>query len=117
MGQVTHGFTWRIRTGPSSSRPPLVLLKQIQTKGVPDGDCDDHVVLLGALMKNAIGIQARTRRPGSSWYGANDYNHVVIQYPLNGQMVLVDPRGESSLAASFDGERSVVRLKIALHFP
>lgn len=84
---------------------PLVLLKQIQTKGNAYGDCDDHVVLLGALM-NSIGIQAQAT--GVKLYGANYYNHVVIQYPLNGQMVLVDPCAKVA-AAPFYGERLVVR--------
>lgn len=84
---------------------PLVLLKQIQTKGSAYGDCDDHVVLLGALM-NSIGIPAQAT--GVKLYNSPYFNHVVIQYPCNGRMELVDPCAKVA-AAPFYGERLVVR--------
>jgi transglutaminase-like putative cysteine protease len=68
---------------------PVVLLDRIRTAGFAYGDCDDHVVLLGALMAS-VGIQARAcavKLHGSSWY-----NHVVIEYTDKlGRIRLVDP--------------------------
>jgi hypothetical protein len=84
---------------------PLVLLKQIDLKGRAYGDCDDHVVLLGSML-NAIGIPAQA--VGVKLHGAPYYNHVVIQYPLNGQMVTIDPCAKVA-AAPFYGERLTVR--------
>lgn len=80
---------------------PLVLLKEIDLKGRAYGDCDDHVVLLGSLL-NAIGIPAQAT--GVKLHGAPYYNHVVIQYPLNGQMVLIDPCAKVA-PTPFYGER------------
>jgi len=67
---------------------PLVLLNTIGQKGFAYGDCDDHVVLLGAML-TAAGIPARA--VAVKLHGADYYNHVVIEYPLNGGTVLVDP--------------------------
>lgn len=84
---------------------PTVLLKQIEKTGRAYGDCDDHVVLLGSLL-NAIGIPAEA--VGVKLYGSQFYNHVVIQYPRNGEMVIVDPCAKDT-AAPFYRERLVVR--------
>ena len=67
---------------------PLVLLNTIAKKGVAYGDCDDHVVLLGAML-TSIGIPARA--VAAKLHGAAHYNHVVVEYLLNGQPVLIDP--------------------------
>jgi transglutaminase-like putative cysteine protease len=67
---------------------PLVLLNTIAKKGVAYGDCDDHVVLLGAML-TSIGIPARA--VAVKLHGAAHYNHVVVEYLLNGQPVLIDP--------------------------
>jgi len=67
---------------------PLVLLNTIGLKGFAYGDCDDHVVLLGAMLVS-IGIPARA--VAVKLHGSDHYNHVVIDYPLNGKTVLVDP--------------------------
>lgn len=67
---------------------PLVLLNTIAKKGVAYGDCDDHVVLLGAML-TSIGIPARA--VAVKLHGAPHYNHVVVEYLLNGQPVLIDP--------------------------
>jgi transglutaminase-like putative cysteine protease len=67
---------------------PLVLLQTIAEKGVAYGDCDDHVVLLGAML-NSIGIPARAvavKLGGTEWF-----DHVVIEYPANGRTVTMDP--------------------------
>lgn len=84
---------------------PTVLLKRIDTAGFAYGDCDDHVVLLGALL-NAIGVPAEAC--GVKLHGSPLYNHVVIQYPYNGEMVIVDPCAKDA-AAPFYRERLVVR--------
>ena len=67
---------------------PLVLLNTIGQKGFAYGDCDDHVVLLGAML-TAAGIPARA--VAVKLHGADYYNHVVVEYPLNGSIVLIDP--------------------------
>jgi transglutaminase-like putative cysteine protease len=67
---------------------PLVLLNTIAQKGFAYGDCDDHVVLLGAML-TAAGIPARA--VAVKLHGSDYYNHVVVEYPLNGKTVLVDP--------------------------
>jgi len=67
---------------------PLVLLNAIGRKGVAYGDCDDHVVLLGAMLVS-IGIPARA--VAVKLHGSDHYNHVVIEYPYQGQAILIDP--------------------------
>ena len=67
---------------------PLVLLNTIGQKGFAYGDCDDHVVLLGAMLVS-IGIPARA--VAVKLHGSNFYNHVVIDYPYQGQSILIDP--------------------------
>jgi len=67
---------------------PLVLLNTIGQKGFAYGDCDDHVVLLGAML-TAAGIPARA--VAVKLHGADHYNHVVIEYLANGEQVLIDP--------------------------
>jgi transglutaminase-like putative cysteine protease len=67
---------------------PLVLLNAIGQKGVAYGDCDDHVVLLGAMLVS-IGIPARA--VAVKLHGSDHYNHVVIEYPYQGQAILIDP--------------------------
>ena len=67
---------------------PLVLLNTIGLKGFAYGDCDDHVVLLGAMLVS-IGIPARA--VAVKLHGSEHYNHVVIDYPYQGQSILIDP--------------------------
>lgn len=67
---------------------PLVLLNTIAKKGFAYGDCDDHVVLLGAMLVS-IGIPARA--VAVKLHGSSVYNHVVIEYLANGEPVLIDP--------------------------
>ena len=67
---------------------PTVLLNVIAAKGTAYGDCDDHVVLLGALL-TAIGIPARAA--AVKLYGSEYYNHVIIEYQVNGEWVTCDP--------------------------
>ena len=67
---------------------PLVLLNAIGQKGVAYGDCDDHVVLLGAMLVS-IGIPARA--VAVKLHGSNHFNHVVIEYAYQGQSILIDP--------------------------
>ena len=67
---------------------PLVLLNTIGLKGFAYGDCDDPVVLLGAMLVS-IGIPARA--VAVKLHGSEFYNHVVIDYPYQGQSILIDP--------------------------
>lgn len=67
---------------------PLVLLNAIAKKGVAYGDCDDHVVLLGAML-TSIGIPSRA--VAVKLHGADHYNHVVVEHLHNGEPVLIDP--------------------------
>lgn len=67
---------------------PLVLLNTIGKNGVAYGDCDDHVVLLGAML-TSIGIPARA--VAVKLHGSDYYNHVVIEYLHNGAPTLIDP--------------------------
>jgi len=67
---------------------PLVLLNTIGLKGFAYGDCDDHVVLLGAMLVS-IGIPARA--VAVKLHGSEFYNHVVIDYPYQGRSILIDP--------------------------
>lgn len=67
---------------------PLVLLNTIGQKGFAYGDCDDHVVLLGAML-TSLGIP--TRAVAVKLHGSDVYNHVVIEYMAQGQPILVDP--------------------------
>lgn len=67
---------------------PLVLLNTIGQKGFAYGDCDDHVVLLGAML-TSVGIP--TRAVAVKLNGSNVYNHVVVEYLYQGQPILIDP--------------------------
>ena len=67
---------------------PLVLLNTIGQKGFAYGDCDDHVVLLGAML-TSVGIPARA--VAVKLHGSDVYNHVVVEYLYQGQPILIDP--------------------------
>jgi transglutaminase-like putative cysteine protease len=67
---------------------PLVLLNVIKSKGFAYGDCDDHVVLLGSML-TSIGIP--TRAVAVKLGNSQHYNHVVVEYSLNGEWILMDP--------------------------
>ena len=84
----SEGAGIRQVSGSSLLQTPLVLLQTIAEKGHAYGDCDDHVVLLGAML-NSIGIPARAvavKLGGNEWF-----DHVVIEYPSNGRTVTMDP--------------------------
>lgn len=84
---------------------PIVLLRQIEAKGNAYGDCDDHVVLLGALLVS-IGIPAEV--VGVKIFGSPYYNHVVVQFPCNGRMVTMDPCAKNAPPPEYR-ERLVAR--------
>lgn len=84
---------------------PIVLLRQIADKGNAYGDCDDHVVLLGALLVS-IGIPAEV--VGVKIFGSPYYNHVVIQFLHNGRMITMDPCAKNAPPPQY-GERLVAR--------
>lgn len=77
---------------------PLVLLDTIAKKGFAYGDCDDHVVLLGAML-NSIGIPARAA--AVKLFGSEYYNHVIIEFPANGRTVTVDPCAKAAQAPEY----------------
>lgn len=84
---------------------PIVLIRQIQLKGHAYGDCDDHVVLLGALLVS-IGIPAEV--VGVKLFNSPYYNHVVIQFLSNGRMITMDPCAKNAPPPQYS-ERLVAR--------
>jgi len=67
---------------------PVRLLQQYQTNSYMAGDCDDHVLLLNALL-GAVGIS--TKAVGVKFGNTDKFNHVVSGIQLRGQLYLVDP--------------------------
>jgi transglutaminase-like putative cysteine protease len=67
---------------------PVRLLQNFQATGYMAGDCDDHVLLLNALL-GAAGIP--TKAVGVKFSGSDKWNHVVSGIQLKGQLWLVDP--------------------------
>jgi hypothetical protein len=78
---------------------PLVLLNTIGKNGFAYGDCDDHVVLLGAML-TSVGIPARA--VAVKLHGADHYNHVVIEYLHKGEPVLIDPCAKTVPTPRYD---------------
>jgi len=109
---VTQVFRWVVNSmtyladpdGGEFVQTPVVLLNQIASKGRAYGDCDDHVVLLGAMLVS-IGIPARVA--GVKIGGAGWYNHVVIEVPRNGEWMVLDPCAKQTPTPKY-GERLVV---------
>lgn len=83
---------------------PAVLLNTIERDGRAYGDCDDHVVLLAAML-NSIGIRAKAA--GVKLFGSDVYNHVVVEYQLNGRTMVLDPCAKVG-GTPFYGERLTV---------
>jgi transglutaminase-like putative cysteine protease len=67
---------------------PLVMLQRIITEGRAYGDCDDHVMLLGALLVS-VGVPVVVQ--GVKVNGADHYNHVILSAMVNGRPVDIDP--------------------------
>lgn len=67
---------------------PLVLLNRIFSGQNAYGDCDDHVLLLGALLVS-VGIPVVVN--GVKLPGATHFNHVILQAIVNGRAVDIDP--------------------------
>lgn len=67
---------------------PLVLLNRIFSGQPAYGDCDDHVLLLGALLVS-VGVPVVVN--GVKLPGATHFNHVILQAVINGRPVDIDP--------------------------
>jgi len=67
---------------------PLVLLHRIFSSGNAYGDCDDHVLILGALLVS-VGVPVRVM--GVKLNGAPNFNHVILQATINGKPMDIDP--------------------------
>jgi hypothetical protein len=80
---------------------PAVLLRRIREAGFAYGDCDDHVVLLGAML-TSIGIRARVA--GVILGGGALFNHVVIEWQDGHEWTVVDPCAKTA-APPFYGQR------------
>lgn len=78
----------RTRGGAELVKDPDRMLREISARGKAVGDCDDQVVLLGALLR-AIGIESE---PVVVSPDAGDYAHVLLRYrsPASGWVTL-DP--------------------------
>lgn len=67
---------------------PEVLLRQIDRNGHAYGDCDDHVVLLGAML-TSIGIPVRV---AAVKLGRTElFNHVVLEWRRGDKWIVADP--------------------------
>jgi len=78
---------------------PLVQLDRIAAEGFSYGDCDDHVLLLGALLQS-IGIPATVHavkiRPSDPWF-----NHVILSARLPSGDVDMDPCAKGLPVANY----------------
>lgn len=69
-------------------KTPALMLKEIAQNGQSVGDCDDHCVLLQAMLLT-LGMNASTvgvKLPGSQWF-----NHVIVAASFGGMNYLADP--------------------------
>lgn len=67
---------------------PDRLLTTWHQSGFMAGDCDDHVMLLNALL-GSVGIP--TKCVGVKFGNSTDFNHVISGVYCCGQMFLIDP--------------------------
>ena len=67
---------------------PLGLIQRILAEGRAYGDCDDHVMLLGALLVS-VGIPVTVQ--GVKVNGSDWFNHVILSAMVNGRPVDIDP--------------------------
>ena len=78
---------------------PLVVLERVYKSGKSFGDCDDHCLVLVALMRS-IGIEARIigvkQGPASTWF-----DHVIVQVPTERGWVDVDPCAKEGPAPEY----------------
>jgi len=73
---------------------PVQLLKQFETTGQMMGDCDDHCLMLSALLQS-IGrdcVIAGVKMDGP------EFNHVIVLALVNGQEYSLDPCAKFSAA-------------------
>lgn len=67
---------------------PKVMLEQIDQHGYTFGDCDDHVMLLSALL-GSVGIPAIP--VGVKLGASRGFNHVIVSADINGEWIDIDP--------------------------
>lgn len=67
---------------------PERLLQSYLANGYMAGDCDDHVMLLNAML-GSIGVS--TKAVGVKFGGSGEFNHVISGIYLGGNLMLVDP--------------------------
>ena len=67
---------------------PIVMIRNIEESGKAYGDCDDHALLLGTLIKS-VGVPCKII--GVSLNDPNRYDHVIVSVRLNGQWRDIDP--------------------------
>lgn len=67
---------------------PIRLLDEIRDRGFASGDCDDHVLLLGALAAS-VGIRGRAVGVHIS-PGSKRFDHVVNLFDIAGETILFD---------------------------
>lgn len=83
---------------------PAVMLRQIDRAGHAYGDCDDHVVLLGAML-TSIGIPVRV---AAVKLGRTElFNHVVLEWRRGDRWMLADPCAKGAVPP-FYAERVIV---------
>lgn len=71
---------------------PDRMLQNWAQYGYMAGDCDDHVVLLNAML-GSIGVP--TKAIGVKFGGSKEFNHVISGAVVNGVMHQIDPCAKS----------------------
>jgi transglutaminase-like putative cysteine protease len=67
---------------------PTKMISDYHSQGVMFGDCDDHVMLLNAMV-GSIGIPSKA--VGVKFGGSPTFNHVISGVICCGSMQLIDP--------------------------
>ena len=77
-------------------KTPRKMIEEIINRGQSFGDCDDHTLLLGALLVNA-GYQIQISIIVSTWNTTNDYNHIylLVNIPMTSQWLALDATAKS----------------------
>lgn len=77
---------------------PERMLQGLIDYGFIGGDCDDHVVLLNAML-GTIGIQ--TKPVGVKFGGSTEFNHVISGVYLPGSFLLIDPCSKGKVQPTY----------------
>lgn len=95
-GEVTALFSWVVHSLRYTQDPvdteyvqsaPKLIERIYQGQGI--GDCDDYVVLLGALLES-VGYPVHVVLSQADPY-RSDYSHVYLEVELDGELVTLDP--------------------------